>query len=161
MGEDGQDPEDIDHPVEQGTTGKQNNPLRPFHDPYLARRYDRLSPRPSEGDQETPHGGDRGEQHEVGMSVCGVIIKQPDEEGEIGVSIDHRVEKGPKGSRPPLRAGHRPVQEIKKSGYDNSYPGCYPQPQGQENGGHQGSQQADHCQMVWFDHPLGPPCQFI
>ena len=118
-GEDGDDPQDWRHAVEQSADDYEHQPLGALHETYTAGAYQRFGAGARIADHDRADHRDGGKDNVDRAAVAAVKHHQAYELGGIAVTVDYRVEESAEAGDAIAGSSHSAVDQVEEAGPDD------------------------------------------
>ena len=115
VGEDGEDPEDGSHDVEEGADGEQDHSLGPFHYADRAGKVSRFGPGPGVGDECNTQEGERREDDHTRLTSIQIVNEKSHHQKKIRVTVQNGVEEAAEDRHLSCFPGDNPVEKIEET----------------------------------------------
>ena len=162
--EDGDDPEDWGHAVEEGSDDDEDQALGALHEADAAGADERLGAGAGVADHDGADHHERGQDYVEEAVAAGVVDEQAEELGGVTVAVDYGVEEGSEAGDAVGGAGYLAVDQIEEAGEDNDQAGVEKHAplvvgvgRAEQNGGPGVDHQSQEGEDVGIDAGKGEP----
>ncbi len=160
-GNDGNDPEDGAHAIEDSADDEEHDALGALHKADLAQRDEGFGAGARIAHHDGAGGGDGGEDNVGSAAADGIVDQEAHVEGHVGIAVESGIVEGAEGGDAVLAAGHLPIQNVQEAGEENNERAGEKSANGEESGGAKIHDQAKKCEEVGIDSRGGDYADYL
>src|SRR5713226_8653425 len=134
-GNDGNDPKDGAHAIEDPADDEEHDALGALHEADFAQGDERLGAGAGVTDHDGAGGGDGGEDDVGSAAADGIVDQEAHVEGHVGVTVESGIVEGAEGGDAVLAAGDLTVEHVQEAGEENDQSAGEKTANGKEGGG--------------------------
>jgi len=154
-GNDGNDPEDGPHAIEEPTDDEQHDALGALHEADFAQGNEGLGAGTRITDHDRAGGGDRGQNNVGSAAANGVVDEKAHIEGHVRIAIERGIVECTKSGDAVLTPRHLPIQNVQEAGEKNDQRASEEAADGKEGGSDEIHNQSEKSEEIRIDARSG------